>query len=174
MFLFCQTPQRIDDQITDEPGTPGDERSSALSPLEEDQEDQPQEDEQITPENFMNYFITACSKPNQERGESQERSKGMFKSKCLSELSWRALLKKLFTDCEEMFTITCKCDDRKPKMTAQAVIKHKCISRVGVTAFFPSAHVDPGILTKGDKPQTVVPALLEVCEGDRTRVVVLE
>ena len=33
-------------------------------------------------------------------------------------------MKKLFTDCEEMFTITCKCDDRKPKMTAQAVIKH--------------------------------------------------
>ena len=122
--MFCKTPQRIDDQITDEPGTPGDERSSALSPLEEDQEDQPQEDEQITPENFMNYFITACSKPNQERGGSQERSKGMFKSKCLSELSWRGLLKKLFTDCEEMFTITCKCDDRKPKMTAQAVIKH--------------------------------------------------
>lgn len=57
--------------------------------------------DEITCENFMNHFPVAVSRPNQERGEKQDGHWGYFKTKCLMELSWRGLLKRLFKDYRE-------------------------------------------------------------------------
>ena len=93
-------------------------------PTEGDPDTSKDQEEHLTPDTFVSLFTRACLNPDQVWGQCQQGSTGQFKSKCLRELSWRGLLKKLFIDCEDLFTIACKCDGEKTKNTAQAVIKH--------------------------------------------------
>ena len=76
---------------------------------------------EITTENFEKLFSVALSK-SQVRGQHQNGKSGTFQSKKLSELSWRGLLRKLFK--ERSVRIICTCDRKRPKKTAQAIIKH--------------------------------------------------
>ena len=79
------------------------------------------EESGLTKEMFENLFSVAITE-SQTRGEHQQGKSGKFRTKKLSELSWRGLLIKLFL--EKTATITCKCDKDIPKKTVQAVIKH--------------------------------------------------
>ena len=52
---------------------------------------------ELTEANFLKYFFVAVSKPDQIRGENQQGTTGKFQNKTLADLSWRGLLKKLFS-----------------------------------------------------------------------------
>ena len=79
------------------------------------------EENELTIEIFEKLFSVAMSK-SQTRGEDQEGKSGTFKRKKLSDLSWRGLLRKLFSE-RSTVTITCECDKRMPKKSAHMKIK---------------------------------------------------